>query len=150
MKHGDPSSGLLALRHGECAVLEIVIVKLLGHHQWEYLGLQLVGQLLPRNLQIFKFISVLKNILFCRMPVEVQVQEKLLLVNIHYIFAEFLCVVNCGMELLAWLQPFSVEVTGGQGASVVSVYYAVYIQHRYDIDFEIIFQVLHEFLFFIG
>jgi hypothetical protein len=79
--------------------------------------------------------------------VKIKHQEKLLVVVFSQGLAQLLRIVNCWVCSFAWLQPFTVEITGGKGAAVVAVYDAVDVEHRNDVEFEMIFEIVDEHLF---
>ena len=78
---------------------------------------------------------------------EVEIKEELLLVLLLKGLAKLLGVINCRMKHLIRLQILSVEVTSCQRASVVPIDDSICVQHRYDINFKVLSQILHELLF---
>ena len=147
VEHGDSGGGLLGLVHLEGAVVEVEVVELLRQHQREQRRMMRLVLLLSTRGPRVGTIAVLEDVLLGRVPVEVEVQEELLLVGLLQGLAQFLGVVHGGMEDFARLEILSVEVARRQGTSVVTVDDAVGVQHRYDVDFEMLFQILHELLF---
>ena len=84
----------------------------------------------------------MKDILFHRVAVKIKHEEKLLVVIFSQGLAQLLRIVNRWVRGFAWLQPLTVEITGGEGAAVVAVDDAVDVEHRDDVEFEMIFQIV--------
>jgi uncharacterized protein (DUF697 family) len=64
---------------------------------------------------------------------------------IHQLLTELLSVEYTRVQNFRRVVPFSVEVTGGQGAAVISINHTVHIEHRHKVKLEFLAKKLSYF-----
>jgi len=78
---------------------------------------------------------------------QIQVQEKRFSIMLNESLAELFGEVDSGVEGLARLDPFPVEVARSEGASIVSVDHAVWVQHWNYVYLKVVLQIFDQLLF---
>lgn len=135
MKHCDPCCRLFRLRHLKRAISEIEVVKVLLHKIGKEFRLHILIVLLKVLwwvLHLLYLISILEDILLDTVPMHVEEEVKLLIQGlIHQLLAKLLRVEYGGVQNFRRVVPFSIEVTGRQGAAVVSINHTVHVEHRH-------------------
>lgn len=143
VEHLNTRSCLFTLRHGKCAILKVEIVELFRKYQREQRRMD-VHRWPLAGAQLVHAVAVLEDVLLHGVPVEVEVEEELLALHFLQCLAQFLRIVHRRMHCLAWLGPLPIEVARGKRASVITVYHAVDVQHRNNIELEMVFQIFHK------